>query len=588
VVHTNKAKNGSRLARTLAALVIVLASLALVGNALAAAIVSPGPLTKIVIGTQLNCQVYHASDGTVGEWYPTTDVGACGTFLYDINGNTRYSPPSIPAGSQSVGTPFTPVSQTGPTGSGTSADPYKIVTVVGLGTSGLQIRQTDTYVTGEESYRTDVQISNSTGTAKPVRHWSAGDCFLQASDFGFGRVDVTPFGNAIACTASQQANSRIEQLYPLTSGSHYMEAFYSAIWTRIANNLAGPDTCDCATFEDNGILLSWDVTVPANGSITVSHLTTFSPLGVTPLSMTKTADSSTSAPGATNGYTITIHNPNSGPVTVTSITDTLPAGFSYVAGSTTGATTNNPSISGQVLTWSGSFPVAGGGNLTLHFNVHVTSTPGTYYDEADATANGVAVVPTGPTAPITVTGGPIDTTGPTCAIIQKLAGPPVQLRIGVRDMQSGLATIQVTNSTNADTVVPPFTVTTTTQVVVTSTKINQSLSSTVQLRVTDVAGNVTVCDPVADLVVRDSGSSAASTYNGLAAAEHYVSITNGSPGVQRLDVTVNGHTWKLTGLKANEERTLNVASAMRAGSNNTVSVKAYGRPGGSALVVISD
>ena len=47
-------------------------------------------------------------------------------------------------------------------------------------------------------------------------------------------------------------------------------------------------------------------------------------------------DQACTIPGGTDGYTITIHNPNAGAATVNSITDTLPAGFSYVAGSTTG------------------------------------------------------------------------------------------------------------------------------------------------------------------------------------------------------------------------------------------------------------
>jgi hypothetical protein len=56
-----------------------------------------------------------------------------------------------------------------------------------------------------------------------------------------------------------------------------------------------------------------------------------------------------------------------------------------------------------------------------------------------------------------------------------------------------LAEILVTRSENADTVVPPFTVGTTDPVVVTSTKIDQTQPATVEIRVTDVAGNARVC-----------------------------------------------------------------------------------------------
>jgi len=374
------------------------AALALSSTASASSIVSVGPLTSITISPDLNCNVLHTGD-TWPEWYQGT---ACGTLAVDQSTATLYGPLSIPAGGAAVPrTAFTPISQVGPTGTGTSLDPFKIVTVVGLATSGLTITETDSYVVGQESYRTDVQISNSNLTSRSVRLYAAGDCYLQSSDYGFGRVD----GNAIACTATSNPASRIEQLFPLTPGSSYMEARYSTMWSQIGAQAAGPNTCICATFEDNGILLSWDVTVPGAGSTTVSHLTTFSPLGFAPLSTTKTADSSTVAAGGTDGYTITIHNPNASPVVVSSVTDTLPAGFAYVAGSTTGATTANPTISGQSLTWDGSFSTPAGGDVSLHFNVTVSTTPGTYFNNAGGDAGAVAVVATGDTAPITVEEG---------------------------------------------------------------------------------------------------------------------------------------------------------------------------------------
>jgi uncharacterized repeat protein (TIGR01451 family) len=384
------------------------AALALPTAASAASIVSAGPLTSITISPDLNCSVNHAGDLSP-EWFGGT---ACGTLAVDQSTGTLYGPAGIPAGgAASPRTAFTPVSQVGPTGSGTALDPYKIVTTVSLGASGLTITQTDSYVVGQESYRTDVQISNSNPTSRSVRLYTAGDCYLQNSDFGFGRVD----GSAIACTATSDPSSRIEQLFPLSSGSSYMETFYNTMWAQIGAQAAGPNTCDCSTFEDNAILLSWDVTAPGAGSVTVSHLTTFSPLGLAPLSTTKTADSSTVSPGGSDGYTITIHNPNASAVVVNSITDTLPAGFAYVANSTTGATTANPAISGQTLTWSGAFSVAAGGNVSLHFNVTASSTPGTYFNNAGGDAGAVAVAPTGDTAPITVQQGdqPITASGTT-------------------------------------------------------------------------------------------------------------------------------------------------------------------------------
>jgi uncharacterized repeat protein (TIGR01451 family) len=128
--------------------------------------------------------------------------------------------------------------------------------------------------------------------------------------------------------------------------------------------------------------------------------------GATVLTASKTADAASTPAGGQNGYTITVSNPAAQAATLTTISDELPAGFSYVLGSTTGWTTANPTIAGQVLTWSGSFPVPAGGSGNLHFLVTVSATPGTYTNSAGAAGPDVSVTPTGPTAPIQVTPAP--------------------------------------------------------------------------------------------------------------------------------------------------------------------------------------
>jgi uncharacterized repeat protein (TIGR01451 family) len=363
-----------------------------------ATITSAGPLTSITIADDLNCDVRHAGDDDP-EFFGAT---ACGTLV--VVDGTLYGPLNIPAGeSATPRTAYTPVSQAGPTGSGTAADPYRIVTVVDAGTSGVRLTQTDTYVVGSESYRTDIALSRTAAVTNPnIRLYRAGDCFLQNSDFGFGQVDTTT--GAVSCATSTEPGSRVIQFLPITSGSNYMEDGFSVVWQTIGTQSAFPNTCQCASFIDNGAGLNWDRTVPATGSTTVSSLITFSPTGVTPLTTTKTADAAQSAPGGTNGYTITLHNPNPGTAVLDSVFDNLPAGFSYRAGTTTGLTTANPSIDSETgtLTWNGPFNVPGESDVSLHFGVDVSTTPGTYTNEAGGSSD-ATVAPTGPTASVVVT-----------------------------------------------------------------------------------------------------------------------------------------------------------------------------------------
>ena len=377
--------------------------------AASASITSAGPLTNITISDQLNCAVNHTGD-TDGEFYGNT---ACATEI--AVGGAIYGPSSIPAGNNPGG--YTPVSQSGVTGSGTSGNPYKLVTVVDVGTTGLRITEADSYVVGQEAYRTEVQVTNTGTQAQSAILYRGGDCYLQNSDYGWGSIG-SPAG-AVACVAGTETTPglRIEQWIPLTAGSQYFEAGYGTVWAAMSAKTNFPNTCECTTYEDNGAGLSWALAIPAGQSRTVSHLTNFSPTGNLALSMTKTADQGTVSAGAQDGYTITVSNPNTSAVPLASISDTLAAGFSYVTGSTTGVTTTDPTVSpqvpgpGETLSWVGPFtvPAASGstpGAVTLHFKVSVSSTPGLYYDNATADGGNFTVIATGDTAPVTVTAPP--------------------------------------------------------------------------------------------------------------------------------------------------------------------------------------
>jgi len=371
---------------------------------------SAGPLTHVYIGSDLSAQVNHVADGTTGEFYPPGSVpGDSGTFIA-MNGEL-YAPDFGSHGVTATNglgtyTPFTPVSQTGVTGSGTASDPFKVVTTVNVGATGLLIQQTDTYIVGDESYHSNIMITNSGGTAANGVLYRAADSFLSGSDSGYGFTETFGTANAVGCSVNPDNNppGRIEEWIPSTGGNSFYQASYGSIWSWIGTKTPFPDTCDCEILEDNGSGISWNFSIPGGSSATYSQSTAFSPLGKEPLVTSKTADSDTSQPGAQNGYTITLSNPNPDPVSVTSVTDTLPGEFSYITGSTTGFTTSDPTINGQNLTWTGPFLVAASSSVSLHFEVTVAIQPGDYFNEAGGDADGgYTVTGTGPTAEVTVT-----------------------------------------------------------------------------------------------------------------------------------------------------------------------------------------
>ena len=384
-------------------------------------IASAGPLTHVWLGNELSCQVQHVDDGEVHEFFPDDTIpGDSGTFI--AMDGILYAPDFTAHGTtstDSIGarTVFTPISQTPVTGSGTMADPFTVITVVGVAETGLLIQQTDTYVVGQEFYTTHVMISNNgTDTASGVLY-RGGDAFLATSDFGFGFTEV--FGsnrNAVACSVNENnmPPAKIEEWIPFTGGNNYFQNDYDTVWGQIGAQVPLPDSCACTDFLDNGGGISWNFSIPVGASATYSHVTLISSQGLEGLVTSKTADNSTSQAGTQNGYTISIQNPNANDVTVSSITDTLPAGFVYVPGSTTGVTTDDPTIVAQLLTWNGSFSVPARDSISLHFAVIVADTPGDHFNEAGGSAeDGYNVIPTGPTAQVNVTAGPTPTPTPT-------------------------------------------------------------------------------------------------------------------------------------------------------------------------------
>jgi len=442
----------------LATLALMCASVALVHaspDASAVDITSAGPLTKVTTTPDLNCAVNHVGDSH-GEFYGET---ACGTFVTD--GTNLYGPADVPAGGGATSaagyTAWTPVSQSGPTGSGTSADPYTIVTTVSGGP--FTVVQTDTYVIGQESYTTSVRVTSSSAVDAIV--YRAGDCYLQGSDDGLGLLGP---GNAPTCKAEPGSvdPDRIEQWYPLTPGSNYMVDDYSTVWSAIGAKQPLPDTVETGEDDpyDNGAGLSWSTTLAAGASATFAHLTLFSPIGLLPVTVTKSVTPSAVTAGGTVSYTITLSNPSTVPVPISSVTDHLPDGFAYVTGSTTGLTTGDPSIAGQDLTWSGSFSIPAGsvatpGTATLTFSATASSVPGTYTNSASAVGSqGATVIPATDVAPVTVRGttSSTTTTSTTSTSTTSTSSPPTT---GPPVTQPTTSTSTTSSSTTTTTETPP-------------------------------------------------------------------------------------------------------------------------------------
>jgi hypothetical protein len=247
-------------------------------------IASGGPLTHVYVGNELGCQVGYSGDARLELYPPAVVPGDCGTLV--ALGGTIYSPDfgnhgGTATGSLGAYTPFTPVSQTDVSGTGTNANPFKVRTKVNVGSTGLEVSELDTYAAGDEAYRTNVTLTNRSGAPVAGTLYRAGDCYLQESDVGAGFVDQTQKAAGCSANANNSPPARIEQWYPITGGNQYLEgAFGGDVWFRIGSKQPFPNTCRCAERVDNGAGLSWSFSLQPGQGKTFSHYTVFSPRGV--------------------------------------------------------------------------------------------------------------------------------------------------------------------------------------------------------------------------------------------------------------------------------------------------------------------
>ena len=272
-----------------------------------------GPLIHIHVSRvrPLDCQVMYQginyafpgseADGEFWGVGTLANENACGTFLRV--GGTTYGPqvggfswpfqcspgaPNPPCNCALVlcnpaPTGFTPVSQSPvPTGAGTAASPWTVVTHVQAGPS-IDLVQTDAYVSGQTEYRTTMAVTNNGPGVVQLRLYRAGDCYLTSGmgdpDSGYGYHDVPT--NAVACvTTPGVAGGRVIGLVPVTAGAHGEEAGWATIWQRPGMGIEYPDLCICNILDDNGAGISWSFALGPGESATYAMQNVFSPDGL--------------------------------------------------------------------------------------------------------------------------------------------------------------------------------------------------------------------------------------------------------------------------------------------------------------------
>ena len=108
------------------------------------------------------------------------------------------------------------------------------------------------------------------------------------------------------------------------------------------------------------------------------------------------------APGKVVTYTVTIKNEGDTAGTLLTVSDTLPAGFSFLSMAPGSDPGSAPAVNGSQLTWSGSWAMAPGQQRQLIFRVTASQTPGQYTNRVTCTAANAQVPSQAAWATVTV------------------------------------------------------------------------------------------------------------------------------------------------------------------------------------------
>ena len=242
------------------------------GGAPTTVTIASSPLT-VVVGSDTSAQVYNSNVPGTGQFFPPDcgpgETADNGVFV-SLSG-VVYGPDfaNHPCGSASNAyTPWTQVSMTPVSGTGTAGDPFTVVIVVDAGVTGLRLTETLTYIAGQPQYNMSLVFSNVGNTALTWDTFTGSDLFLADNDAGFAILQGTSAGGRGANASCLQLQYVILFLTP-TPADRWAAEGYSTVWDEIlAGNLS--NTVESAVCQDNGAAVEWTQrSLTPGGSLTI-------------------------------------------------------------------------------------------------------------------------------------------------------------------------------------------------------------------------------------------------------------------------------------------------------------------------------
>lgn len=229
-----------------------------------------GPLQHIWIGADGSFQVRHTANSDYQISPETSALGDAGWLLADLTNARLYAPDFANHDDTDVAISYTiwdPHSQSVVmTENGVS----RVVTVLQTLSDDLTLIVTDTYVHGQNCWRSDAILQNNTATPYSVRLYRMADVFLNGTTNGYGAARP---GGIVGVTENED-NDPVGNAFwmaPLVA-DQYEEDDPPTLWSKLEGRSSLDDTV-IATLDDAACCLAWDLSLPARSMVVRSCVT---------------------------------------------------------------------------------------------------------------------------------------------------------------------------------------------------------------------------------------------------------------------------------------------------------------------------
>ena len=243
--------------------------------------ITGSPLT-VVIGSDTSMEVYNSNVPGAGQFYPP-DCGPGETADYGVfaeipsTGGTVYGPnfDTHPCGSASnLYTPWTPVSMTAVTGTGTAGDPFTVVVVADAGLTGLRLTATYQYVNGAAGITQAFLFNNLGNATVNLDVFSGADLYLADNDQGFATLQGTSAGGRGASSSCALLQYTI-LFAGTTPANDWSGRDYSVVWDEISAGQLS-NVIESTICQDNGAAIQWaNIDIPVAGATTIDSGVSF-------------------------------------------------------------------------------------------------------------------------------------------------------------------------------------------------------------------------------------------------------------------------------------------------------------------------